>query len=188
MDRRALLGGAASVAGFAAFAGCLDAALDAVQGDVSFFMSFHRSHPSDRPLVVDGLEPDGTRDQYARLLTARPREPVFTDAVEDAAPHMRSQVRKDDDERFCLVAELRFDTPTRLGLSRPVTPRWKSWRRLRIPADVRPLAHPGERLRDADGVVATMLAIFEHEGATPEVLAMPVTDGDGRPVSTLWAT
>lgn len=175
--------------GLAALAGCLDTTLDAVHGDVEFSMSFHRPHPADRPLVVGGLGSDGTRDRYARLLTSRPDEAVFTDAVEDVAPSMRSQVREDNyDERFCLLAELRFEEPQGLALTTPVTPRWKSWRRLQVPAKATRIDEPAARLREADSVVGTMLVVFEHGGTVPQTLAMPVTDADGQPVATLWAT
>lgn len=189
MDRRALLRGGVGVAGLAGLSGCLDTTLDAVHGNVEFLVSFPRPHPADQPLVVDGLQADGQRDRHARLLTSRPREPVFTDAIEDVAPNMRSRVRKDNyDERFHLVAELRFEEPMGLTLDPAVRPRWKSWRRLRVPASTEHLDDPDERLHETDSVVATTLVIFGHEGTVPETLAMPVTGPDGGHAATLWAT
>ena len=189
MDRRALLRGGVGVAALAALSGCLDTTLDAVHGDVEFVVSFHRLHPEDRPLVANGLGAEGTRDRYARLLTTKPKGEVFTDVVTDVAPEMRREVRSADyDERFLLLAELRFPEPTGLRLTQPVDPRWKSWRRLRVPAIARPVEDPDEELSKADSVVATTLAVFNHDGTVPEFLAMPVTDPDGNPVATLWAT
>lgn len=187
MDRRALLRGGAGVAGLAALSGCLDTTLDAVHGDVAFSLSIHRTHPADRPLVVDGLDSEGVRGWYTRLLTTSPRGQVFTDHAENVAPKMRSKVQSGDyDEQFFLVAELRFSEPMELTLSPSVTPRWKSWRRLQVPATAERIDDPNE-LREADSVVTTMLAAFDHEGTTPETLAMPVAGPDGR-VATLWAT
>lgn len=188
MDRRAFLRGGAGVAGLAALSGCLDTTLDAVHGDVAFSLSIHRTHPADQPLVVDGLGSEGARGWYTRLLTAQPRGQVFTDHAAEVAPKLRSTVRSGDyDEQFFLVAELRFPEPMELTLSPSVSPRWKSWRRLQVPASAERIDDPGERLREADSVVATMLAVFDHEGTTPETLAMPVSGPDGH-VVTLWAT
>lgn len=189
MDRRALLRGGVGVVALAALSGCLDTTLDAVHGDVEFVVSFHRLHPADRPLVAAGLGAEGTRDRYAQLLTAKPQGEVFTDAVADNAPEMYREIRSADyGERFLLLAELRFPEPTGLRLTQPVDPRWKSWRRLRIPATARPVKDPEEGLSEADSVVATMLATFAHDGTVPEFLAMPISDLDGNPVATLWAT
>jgi hypothetical protein len=152
-------------------------------------MTFLAATPADKPLVIDGLGSTGeTSEVWGRLFTGQPEGAVFTDRIEDESPYMRSQLTADRyDERFTVLVQMRFSTPTKLYRTTPHQLKWPSANRLQIPLEPRTIEDPPEELQAADSIVATTLLIYEYDSKTPKAVELPVIGDDGEPITEIVA-
>lgn len=144
------------------------------------FMSFTEATPADKPLVVNGLGEDGsTNDVWGQLFTQPPQSPVFSDRIDEISPYMKSQLNAARyDERFIVLAQMRFPTPQILNAAIPHQIEWIESNRLRVVLEPQSLEDPSEELRNANSIVATILLIFKYDTKPPESVILPVqTEG-----------
>ena len=157
--------------------------------DISSFITFLEATPADQPLVIDGLDSEGTTNEvWGRLFTEQPEIPVFTDRIEDVSPYMQSQLNADRyDERFFVLVQKRFSTPKKLFLTTPHPITWVDSNRLQVPLESQSIKEPSDDLRMARSVVATTLLIFTYKSSVPESVVLPIRRSDGESITKIVA-
>ena len=157
--------------------------------NINSFMTFLEATPADQPLVIGGLDSEGTTNEvWGRLFTEKPETSVFTDRIEDVSPYMQSQLTADRyDERFFVLVQKRFSTPKKLFLSSLHQITWVDANRLQVPLVSQSIKEPSDDLQTARSVVATTLLIFTYKSSVPESVVLPIRGNDGESITKIVA-